>query len=174
VVAPSLLTGSPLTVLVLRIEQMEHVINNSDHSEAQPLLEGLVDAPGSGPLSAIDVVTEFHNEQATTNEFLFFEPKRPHPYGVSRTALIAAAKSRGIAALILLVVLTVTVVLVGTLSSWTHSMRWATWFTLFTLVALFVAMVLDLWDLSLTFFVAIMALGLANIITIEDALAGFR
>jgi hypothetical protein len=148
---------------------MELVINDG---EREALLQGAaLEAPTSALGISTDVVTEFaagHGEP-TTNEFLFFEPKRPPPYGMTRMALVAA-KSRAVAAAVLLVGLMLAVVLVGMLSSWSTSMRWSTWFTLSTLAVLFAVMVLDLWDLSLTFFVATMALVLAGIITVEDAL----
>jgi hypothetical protein len=78
-----------------------------------------------------------------------------------------------VAALVVLIVLSVLFAVVGTQTFWRQRLTWGGWNTLYVLVAMLAALVLDMWDVSLTFFVTNTALLLARIISLNDALAGF-
>ncbi len=127
---------------------------------------------GSGP--ARDVVAEFSDDEdgVSMADFERFAPPRPPPYGWTRGGL-RAARPRMIAALVVLVVLSVLFAVVGTQTFWSTRLTWKGWYTLYVLVVMLAALVLDLWDVSLTFFVTNTALLLARVITLNDALAGF-
>lgn len=83
------------------------------------------------------------------------------------------ARGRSIAAFVIFLVFTVTFSLVGTLTFWADSMTWKSWFTLFTVICMMSSLVLELWDVSLSFFAANLFLLLAGVISIQEALAGF-
>ncbi len=100
----------------------------------------------------------------------FFE--RAPPYGLTLEQ-VKAAKWRALAAVIVFVALAILFAVVGTQTFWATAMKWQTWYTLFVIIIMLSCLVLDLWDVSLTFFVANTALLLAKIITVADALAGF-
>lgn len=104
----------------------------------------------------------------------FVEKKAPRrfPFGISRETLWQS-RWKGLAAAIVVVVLSIMFSVVGTQTFWAQTMMWQAWYTLFVIIVMLGALILELWDLSLTFFVANTALLLARVITLREALAGF-
>ena len=118
-----------------------------------------------------DVSASFADDQSDA-AFVQWVPQSSPPYGMTRRDF-KAAKWRALAAGILLVALFVLFAVVGTQTFWRTRMTWQTWYTLSVVIVMLSALVLDIWDTSLTFFAANTALLLARVITVSDALAGF-
>jgi hypothetical protein len=144
-------SGVPIVDLKLN----HHSVDNGDTSEARSVFEPDED-----------------DEFAASQGFVSFTPKRAPPFGLTKQQVLAS-RGRAVAAIVLFVVLTVLFACLGTLTFWKPLMTYKTWVTIFVLVVMLSALVLDLWDISLTFFVANTVLLLAKVITIQDALAGF-
>jgi hypothetical protein len=106
------------------------------------------------------------------NEFLAVEPNKPHIFGLSRKQLYDA-RYRALAAVIIFVSLSIMFAVIGTQTFWRARMNWSTWFTLFSIITMLSVLVLDLWNVSLTFFGINTILLLVRIISIKEALAGF-
>lgn len=104
----------------------------------------------------------------------FFEnkPQLPSPYGISRAQLYDA-RWRALGACCVFLALTVMFVVIGTVSFWKDRMDWQKWFTLFSIIIMLSVLVLDIWNISLTFFVTNTMLLLVGIISLREALAGF-
>lgn len=69
--------------------------------------------------------------------------------------------------------LTVLFCVVATQTFWAPLMRWQTWVTLFTLITLISCLILEMWDVTLSFFGANCVLVYAGVITLDEALRGF-
>ncbi len=120
-----------------------------------------------------DLLSDFDDDEGVPlASFVSWAPRRPSPFGLSWEQL-KNARTRAVAALIILVALSVLFAIVGTQTFWAARITWQAWYTLFVIIIMLSCLVLDLWDVSLTFFVANTALLLARVITLADALAGF-
>jgi len=111
-------------------------------------------------------------DESPATAFAPWAPKRAKPYGYSLKDVVAM-RYKALAALIVFIILSVTFAVVGSVTFWADRMTWKTWFTLYTLITMLSVLILDMWDVSLTFFVTNTVLCLSRVIVLKDALAGF-
>ncbi len=80
---------------------------------------------------------------------------------------------RLVAAIVFGVALSILFVRIGTLTFWKSRITWQGWLCLYTLIASISVLIVELWDVTLTFFLANCVFLFSGIITLPQALAGF-
>lgn len=114
----------------------------------------------------------FDDEDGFT-EILLTKPVVDPSWRDSIRFTLKAARWRSVAAFLVFIVLSVMFALVGTQTFWKETLTWQGWFTLYTVIVMISCLVLELWDVSLSFFGANLILLLVKIISVQEALAGF-
>ena len=88
--------------------------------------------------------------------------------------VLKEARSRLIFAACFLVLLSIAFALVGTLVPfWRDNLTAVGWVTLYTLIFMMASLMIELWDVSLSFFLANCVLLYAGALSLEEALLGF-
>jgi di/tricarboxylate transporter len=83
------------------------------------------------------------------------------------------ARWRILVAILFFVALAVMFAVIGTQTFWKGRINWQGWLCLYTLIVTISVLIFELWDVTLTFFVANCVFLFSGIITLPQALAGF-